>query len=76
MGKPSRLYHGKDTGDGGFQFIVGIGVDRRRWGRAGLSLGSLPVDTGPALRFIHRVASGDKTLHQRAGEAVLAEPAG
>lgn len=38
--------------------------------------GFLLLVTGLAGRFIHRIAAGDKTLHQRAGEAVLAEPAG
>ena len=36
----------------------------------------LLLSTGPARRFLHRIAAGNKTLHQRAGEAVLAEPAG
>jgi hypothetical protein len=37
---------------------------------------SLACCTRPAGRFIHRIAAGDKTLHHRASEAVLAEPAG
>ena len=55
--------------------MLDISVDCRRW-FARLWRRFLLLSTGPAGEFIHRSAAGDKTLHQGAGEAVLAEPAG